>query len=84
MTYRVIKKYQNPKENQKEVNKFFIKIIQALTNDIIDDALKLCYQEYGLYPNVYTIKIMLELLNTKIQIDVSIKDDDLENINRGV
>lgn len=80
----MIKKYQNPKEKQKEVNNFFIKVIKEMTDGIIDNALKLCYQEYSLYPNVYTIKIMRELLNTKIQVDISIIDADLRYINEGV
>lgn len=82
--YRMIKKYQNPKEKQKEVNNFFIKVIKEMTDGIIDNALKLCYQEYSLYPNVYTIKIMRELFNTKVNINLSVEDDDLYNVKKGV
>lgn len=82
MTYRVLKKYVHPKERQKEVNNFFMKVVKELTNDIIDEACKLCYEKYKLYPNVYAIKIMREVLNTKVKMDVSINDDDLINIDK--
>lgn len=82
--YRMKKKYMNPKEKQKEVNNFFMETVKALYDDIIDEAFKLCYERYSLYPNVYAVKIMRQQLNNKIKLDVSISDNDLINIDKGI
>lgn len=68
------------KDKQKEVNIFFMETVKALYDDIVDEAFKMCYERYGLYPNVYTLKIMRQQLKNDIKLDVSIKDADRFNI----
>lgn len=82
MTYRVLKKYINPKERQKEVNRFFIETVTLLFNDIIDEANDLCYREFKLYPNIYTIRLMRDRMKDIKQVEVSLKQDDFKNIEK--